>query len=83
MNYHPREGLPLVGTEFGKQVKFSTSFGLEDQVITHMIASAKLEIEVFTLDTGRLFQETYDVFALTKQKIQSRHRSILPTTIKG
>jgi len=43
----PEGGLALVGTEFGKQVKFSTSFGLEDQVITHMIASAKLEIEVF------------------------------------
>lgn len=62
------EGLELVADKYGSRAKFSTSFGLEDQVITHMIASHSLRVEIFTLDTGRLFQETYDVFDLTKQK---------------
>ena len=61
-------GLQLISERFGSSSKFSTSFGIEDQVITHLIASTNLEIEIFTIDTGRLFQETYDVFDLTKKK---------------
>jgi phosphoadenosine phosphosulfate reductase len=34
----------------------------EDQVITALIANSNAAIKIFTLDTGRLFQETYDVF---------------------
>lgn len=64
----PEKGLELVSSLVKEDAKFSTSFGLEDQVITHMIATLRLPIEIFTLDTGRLFQETYDVFALTKQQ---------------
>ena len=62
------QGLTLIGKVFHNGAKFSTSFGMEDQVITHLIATLSLDIEIFTLDTGRLFQETYDTFALTKQK---------------
>jgi phosphoadenosine phosphosulfate reductase len=39
------------------RIVFTTSFGLEDQVITRMIADAGLDIEIATLDTGRLFPE--------------------------
>lgn len=55
----------------GKKV-FSTSFGIEDQVITHFINPLFKEINVFTLDTGRLFEETYEVF----QKTQSKYKEI-------
>lgn len=47
---------------------FSTSFGQEDQVITDLICRADLNIDLFTLDTGRLFQETYDVLDQTRRK---------------
>ncbi len=47
---------------------FSTSFGQEDQVITDLISRHDLNIDLFTLDTGRLFQETYDVFDQTRRK---------------
>jgi len=47
---------------------FATSLGQEDQVILDLIARAKLDIPVFTLDTGRLFPETYDLIAATEQK---------------
>jgi phosphoadenosine phosphosulfate reductase len=51
---------------------FTTSFGLEDQVLAHAIFSAAHEIEVVTLDTGRLFPETYDVWAETEERYQRR-----------
>jgi phosphoadenosine phosphosulfate reductase len=50
---------------FPGQVTFSTSFGLEDQVITHIIASEQIPVSIFTLDTGRQFQETYSTWAKT------------------
>lgn len=55
-------------SEFGTKLAFATSLGLEDQVITHMIASLKLPIRIFTLDTGRLFPETYDLIDRTSAK---------------
>ena len=57
----------LLNQDFEQPV-FSTSLGQEDQVITHHIASKALPIGVFTLDTGRIFQETYDVLDITQKK---------------
>jgi phosphoadenosine phosphosulfate reductase len=53
---------------FPGQVSFSTSFSIEDQVILHHIAAENLAIQVFTLDTGRLFSETYSVWTATREK---------------
>ena len=50
---------------FPGEVLFTTSFGIEDQVISHIIFENKIPIEVATLDTGRLFPETYKVFSDT------------------
>lgn len=55
-------------SSLSSKVVFSTSFGKEDQVITHLIVSNQLPISIFTLDTGRLFEETYAVFDRTLQK---------------
>lgn len=60
-----QEGLHWVAENFHK-AKFASSFGEEDQVIAHLIASQRLNIGIFTLDTGRLFQETYDLIDLTR-----------------
>lgn len=62
------ETLVFLAKEFSGKVIFSTSFGQEDQVITDLIAKSNTDITVFTLDTGRLFQETYDVFHKTLKK---------------
>lgn len=53
---------------FGVRVSFASSLGEEDQVITDMIARLAPGVEVFTLDTGRLHQETYELIARTRQK---------------
>jgi phosphoadenosine phosphosulfate reductase len=50
------------------RIGFSSSMGAEDQVITHMIASVDKETRIFTLDTGRLFPETYDLIELTNKR---------------
>src|SRR5471032_3263640 len=55
----PVEALALLADLFPGKIVFSTSFGWEDQVISHMIFAGKLPIKVFTLETGRLFPETY------------------------
>jgi len=63
-----QEGLRWLALQFPNSVRFSTALGLEDQVITHLIGTEKLDIQIFTLDTGRLFQETYDLLDLTQRK---------------
>ncbi|SDR41809.1 phosphoadenosine phosphosulfate reductase [Rhizobiales bacterium GAS191] len=57
---------------------FTTSFGLEDQVLTHVIARARLPVEFVTLDTGRLFPETVAVWARTEQAYGIAVRAVLP-----
>ena len=47
---------------------FASSLGQEDQVVLDLIVKGGLDIPVFTLDTGRLFSETYDLIAATEQK---------------
>ncbi|WP_413614516.1 MULTISPECIES: phosphoadenylyl-sulfate reductase [Flavobacterium] len=60
------EGLRFLSENFEDRIVFSTSFGIEDQVISHAIFSQRLKnIETFTLDTGRLFPETYAVWDKT------------------
>jgi len=64
----------------GKNIVFSTSFGQEDQAITHAIASQNLNIEIFTLDTGRQFQETYELIDLTVKKLAFNLKTYFPQT---
>ena len=63
---------------FPGQVTFSTSFGFEDQVISHIILSNNLPISIFTLDTGRLFPETYSVWNSTNQKYNTHIKAYYP-----
>lgn len=64
----PGDGLALLTDLFPGEVVFSTSLGQEDQVITEIIAKHKLPVKIFTLDTGRLFYETYDLLEKTVGK---------------
>jgi phosphoadenosine phosphosulfate reductase len=57
---------------------FTTSFGIEDQLIAHHIFEQKLPIEVATLDTGRLFPSTYDVWQATEERYGVRIRAFYP-----
>jgi phosphoadenosine phosphosulfate reductase len=72
------ETLVFLVKEHEGKVVFSTSFGQEDQVITALIAANNLPITIFTLDTGRLFQETYDVFHKTLKKYKKEIKVYFP-----
>ena len=61
----PLENLQYLAEKFEGEIVFSTSFGIEDQAITHFIFNNNVPIEVFTLDTGRNFQETYSTWSNT------------------
>ena len=70
----------LARKNIGGKVVFTTSFGIEDQAITHAIFSEKLAIDVVTLDTGRLFPETRDVWADTERRYGKHVFAFAPET---
>ncbi|KEO73320.1 phosphoadenylyl-sulfate reductase [Anditalea andensis] len=76
----PAEGLKYLSELFPGDVVFSSSLGQEDQVITEMIATQKLDIRIFSLDTGRLFPETLDLLARTEHKYKTRIKLYYPNT---
>ena len=62
------ESLELVAELFPGQVVFSSSLGQEDQLITDAIFKNDLPIKIFTIDTGRLFYETYELLDRTNAR---------------
>ena len=54
--------------EYKGRIAFASSLGAEDQVLTHLIASIDPWVKIFTLDTGRLFPETYDLIERTNSR---------------
>ncbi len=72
------QALKVLADAFPGEVVFSTSFGYEDQAISHYIFSNDLPIEVFTLDTGRLFAETYSVWNSTLDKYKKEIKAYYP-----
>lgn len=72
------EFIKLLVDAFPGQVAFSTSFSYEDQAITHEILSNKLPVSIFTLDTGRLFPETYSVWSSTNSMYNTQVKAYYP-----
>ena len=64
----PEELLAVVLKRFGDRIALASSMGAEDQVITDMLSRGTDRPRIFTLDTGRLPQETYDVIEATRRK---------------
>lgn len=65
-------------TEYTGKIALSSSLGLEDQVLTQMVCSVDKNVRIFTLDTGRLFPETYDLIHRTNQKYGIRMQVFFP-----
>jgi phosphoadenosine phosphosulfate reductase len=64
--------------EIAGPIVFTTSFGLEDQVILHMLVDNDIDVALLTLDTGRLFPETYELWAATEKRFGRRVRAVYP-----
>lgn len=79
-NLDPVQQLQYLAEQFKDKIVFSTSFGWEDQVITHLIFSNNIPIKVFTLETGRLFPETYYVWNRTLEIYKQPIHAYYPQT---
>ena len=64
--------------EYGDKIAPASSMGAEDQVVTDMLCRLTDRPRVFTLDTGRLPQETYDVIEATHNRYGLRIEMISP-----
>jgi phosphoadenosine phosphosulfate reductase len=76
------DALALLSRSFPGAVTFSSSFSFEDQVITHQILHNRFPISIFTLDTGRLFAETYSVWNSTNTRYQTQIKAYYPNHSK-
>jgi len=68
--YSVEEALRQTTGLFPGRVKFSTSLGQEDQVLTDIIARHHIDLNIFTIDTGRLFNEVYETLEKTRARYQ-------------
>ncbi len=82
----PEEILAEAARRFPGKIRLASSFGPEDNVLTDVIARAGLPIEIFTLDTGFLFPETYQLWARLEARYGLRfqaRRADLPAAGAG
>jgi phosphoadenosine phosphosulfate reductase len=77
-NMTPGEMLSLALTNHPGKVVFSTSLSAEDQIVTHMLSELMENPDIFTLDTGRLFYETYDLLDKTNKHFGINIRLVFP-----
>ncbi|WP_321313131.1 phosphoadenylyl-sulfate reductase [Halarcobacter sp.] len=68
--------------EYGRDAALSSSLGAEDQVLTDMILKTDKEANIFTLDTGRLHPETYDVMDATNLKYGVKLNVFFPEVVQ-
>ena len=72
------EAIRLIAELFPGKVVFSSSLGQEDQVITDAIFKNNIPVKIFTLDTGRLFNETYELLDRTTARYKKDIKVYFP-----
>ena len=78
----PDEILAFFLKEFRGKIALASSLGAEDQVLTEKILKIDSNVKIFTLDTGRLFPETYDLIAKTSEKYMCHIEVFFPEASK-
>lgn len=73
-----KDRIRIIENAIAGRIVFSTSLGIEDQVLLHAIAGEKSRIEAITLDTGRHFPETYDTLSRSERQFNTRIRVVMP-----
>jgi phosphoadenylyl-sulfate reductase (thioredoxin) len=64
----PEQILAAVAPRFPGRIALACSFGAEDCVLVDVVGRARLPVEVFTLDTGFLFAETYALWTRLEER---------------
>jgi len=75
-----REVLKWAIDKFGSKLALASSFGLEDVVLIDMLSKLDRKVPVFTIDTGRLHQETYNVMEAVREKYGTPLEIYFPNT---
>jgi phosphoadenylyl-sulfate reductase (thioredoxin) len=75
----PEQILAHAVERFGPRVGFSTGFGVEGCVLIDLIARHRLPVEIFTLDTGLLFDETRALWRALEARYGVRIRAVRPS----
>ncbi|MDH5458692.1 MAG: phosphoadenylyl-sulfate reductase, partial [Nitrospinota bacterium] len=76
----PQEILTWALEKYGTRVGIASSFGLEDMVLIDMASKITKQFTVFTLDTGRLHEETYLTMDRTRSHYGIAIQSYFPKT---
>jgi phosphoadenylyl-sulfate reductase (thioredoxin) len=79
----PAEVLAWAARRFGSRLAMATGFGAEGCVLIHMIGTTRLPIDVFTIDTGVLFEETYQLWWALERKYDLHIRGVQPRLTLG
>lgn len=74
------DALASLASAYPSRVIFTTSFGFEDQMIIDIIFRNNIPIRVVTLDTGRMFEETYKVWSNTLKIYKKPIEPFFPET---
>ena len=74
----PEEILTYFVSKYPHKVILGSSMGAEDQVLTDMLFRIDKNSAVFTLDTGRLFSETYELIEKTNEKYKTKIKILFP-----
>jgi phosphoadenosine phosphosulfate reductase len=82
MNESPMKVLEFFLKEYSGKIALASSLGAEDQVLTHMVLSIDPSLKIFTLDTGRLFPETYDLIDRTNSRFNFKMEVCFPAAKK-
>jgi len=74
----PENVLSYFANAHAGKMALSSSLGLEDQVLTDMLGKTDKNPNIFTLDTGRLFPETYSLIDTTNMRYGIKIRVFFP-----
>jgi phosophoadenylyl-sulfate reductase (thioredoxin)/thioredoxin-dependent adenylylsulfate APS reductase len=76
----PQELLKHFMDIFGDRIALSSSLSIEDQTLTDMMLKINPKAKIFTLDTGRLFPETYQLIDKTNSRYHFKLEVYCPQT---
>jgi phosphoadenosine phosphosulfate reductase len=77
----PPERIAYLRREIDGPLVFTHGFGIEGQLIFHWLCERDIDIDVVTFDTGRLFAETYTLWAETERRYGRRIRAVYPDQV--
>lgn len=74
--------IALAASLFPGGIVFSSSLGQEDQLLTDIIFRNNLPVRIFTIDTGRLFNETYELLDRTNSRYKTSIKLYFPEAME-